>query len=147
MVHEGAIDGNYSIDWSALRKPSNNFALEEIQVSAGQYVTIGGTFTRGNKDKAVHIKQQDEYLEGLKLIGHKFVVLHDIKVRKAWLVDGVSALLHLVRANLTYDSREDEYGTTSLAKPEALQSIGGYSGKKSGIPDPGGRHQFEDTSA
>jgi hypothetical protein len=36
----------------------------------------------------------------------------------------------LVRANLTYNSRENVYGITSLAKPQALQPIYGYSGKK-----------------
>ena len=66
----------------------------------------------------------------LKSIGDKFIVLHDIEVRKAWLVDGVSALLHLIRANLTYDHHQDDYGAACLLKPEALQAKGESSGRK-----------------
>jgi hypothetical protein len=62
-------------------------------------------------------------------------VLHDTKVRKAWLVDGVSALLHLVRANLSDNSREDEYGIASLAKTRGFATKSAYIGKEFGIPD------------
>jgi hypothetical protein len=94
------------------------------------YVTIGGTFARGKREKAVHIKDEDDYVGRLRSIGDKFIVLHDIEVRRAWLVDGVSALLHLIRANLTYDHHQDDYGTAFLLQPEELQARGGYSGRK-----------------
>jgi hypothetical protein len=66
----------------------------------------------------------------LQTLGNKFVLLHDIEVRKAWLVDGLSALLHLVRANLTYIHRQDDYAAAILLRPEAFKTKGGYSGRK-----------------
>lgn len=59
-------------------------------------------------------------------------MLHDIdsQVRKAWLVDGLSALLHLVRANLSSANRDVISAKSSLLKAEALEAKGGYSGRE-----------------
>lgn len=66
----------------------------------------------------------------LQSLGNEFILLHDIEVRKAWLVDGLSALLHLVRAYLTYNHHQNDYATARLSEPEELQAKGGYSGRK-----------------
>lgn len=42
----------------------------------------------------------------LKWISKKFVVLYDVDDRRAWLVDGATALLHLVRASLKHDEND-----------------------------------------
>lgn len=69
-------------------------------------------------------------MERLKSIGRKFIVLHDIDVRKAWLVDGLSALLHLIKANMSYDSNEGDYEAATLSTQDALQLKGGCTGRK-----------------
>jgi nucleoside phosphorylase len=40
-------------------------------------------------------------MDQLRWIARQFVVLYDVADRRAWLVDGASALLHLVRTSLT----------------------------------------------
>lgn len=42
----------------------------------------------------------------LKWIAKKFAVVYDLQDRRAWLVDGASALLHLVRASLRHDKND-----------------------------------------
>lgn len=42
----------------------------------------------------------------LKWISKKFAVFYDLRDRRAWLLDGASALLHLVRASLMHDKND-----------------------------------------
>lgn len=60
----------------------------------------------GKRDKAVHIHSRDDYVMRLKWISKKFVVFYDLRDRRAWLLDGASALLHIVRASLRHDQRD-----------------------------------------
>lgn len=60
----------------------------------------------GKRDKAVHIHSRDDYIMRLKWIAKKFVVFYDLQDQRAWLLDGASALLHLVRASLRHDKND-----------------------------------------
>lgn len=60
----------------------------------------------GKRDKAVHIHSRDDYVMRLKWIAKKFAVFYDLRDRRAWLLDGASALLHLVRASLRHDKND-----------------------------------------
>jgi hypothetical protein len=66
------------------------------------YVTAAASAKIGTRDKAIHIHARDDYYRILDYIVTKFVVLYDSEDRRAWLVDGASALLHLVRASLLH---------------------------------------------
>lgn len=82
---------------------------------------------RGARDKPLRVLGSD-YRKQLDDIGEQFVVLHDIETRKAWLVDGLSVLLHLTYANLAYAD-----GTLSLLKPGDLQLGVGKGGPKAAL--------------
>lgn len=56
----------------------------------------------------------------LKWISKKFVVLYDVHERRAWFVDGASALLHLVRASLRHDG-SDPFKDLFLFEEASLQ--------------------------
>ncbi len=58
----------------------------------------------GIKDKPLHLGfgNGDDYLGHLFTIGSRHFVFYDTEERRAWLVDGVSAVLHLLRAYLHY---------------------------------------------
>jgi hypothetical protein len=122
----GTANANYDVKWSALKRPCPGFAFEKIQINAGLYINAGATFCRGKRDRAIHIGNNN-YVSSLRSIGDKFVMLHDLEVRKAWLVDGLSTLLHLVRASLEYACRSD-YGC--LSKHEDFGGRGGDGGRK-----------------
>ncbi|KAI1374831.1 hypothetical protein F4677DRAFT_461263 [Hypoxylon crocopeplum] len=116
----GTHDANYDIGWSRLKRPGPGCAFEKITIAGGMFVTGSVSAAIGKKDKAVHIKSRDDYTMRLKWIAKKFVVLYDVQERRAWLVDGASALLHLVRASLKHDS-SDPFRSLFLYDEPALQ--------------------------
>lgn len=73
-----------------------------------------------DKDVPIHLNRNGSYLEMIKAIFSKFVILYDVDEKRAWLVNGASALLHLVRSSLE-DDRQSVIGSKLLFKPEELQ--------------------------
>lgn len=64
----------------------------------------GGTpFLVGYKDTPIHVSRGG-YLRKLKWIIQKSVVLWDEATKRGWLLNGASALLHLVRASIQHDT-------------------------------------------
>lgn len=116
----GSSDASYSIGWSGLKQPRSGCAFEKVTITGGQYITGGASIIVGKKDKAVHIKARDDYIMQLKWIAKKCVILYDTHDRRAWLVDGASALLHLVRASLKHDLG-DPFKSLFLYEDSALQ--------------------------
>ncbi|MCJ1461181.1 hypothetical protein MMC28_011563 [Mycoblastus sanguinarius] len=119
-VFTGAPDANYSIQWSGLKHPQSGCALEKLSISGGKFITGGVSFAIGKKDKPVHLKSRDDYIRLLGYMGKKYVVLFDQNNRRAWLVDGLSALLHLLRASVWSD-KTGRFNSLSLFDPKLLE--------------------------
>ncbi|ETS73860.1 hypothetical protein PFICI_14806 [Pestalotiopsis fici W106-1] len=129
----GGPSAEYDIGWSSLKPPSPGCVLEKISIVGGSYITAGVSCVLGKKDKAVHIRSRDDYTMRLKWIAKKYVVLYDVGDRRAWLVDGTSALLHLVRASLKHDA-SDPFKSLLLYDPQAFQEAQEHqSGKTASI--------------
>ncbi|KAI0184312.1 hypothetical protein EV127DRAFT_239465 [Xylaria flabelliformis] len=129
----GAPNANYSISWSCLGPPTAGLALEKISIVGGMFITGGASVLVGKKDKAIQLRSRDDYTMRLKWISKKFVVLYDVGDRRAWLVDGLSALLHLLRTSLNYDL-QDPFKSLLLYDPLALkEAVGVEAGKHSAI--------------
>jgi hypothetical protein len=112
----GACDANYDIEWTELPEPGSTHVLEKVTLSgsAGPFITAGASFLVGVKDKPLHLgfTKDNDYMGHLLAIGKRSFVFYDSEERRAWLVDGVSAVLHILRAYLkfyTEDSRVGEY--------------------------------------
>lgn len=126
----GAPDAEYSpITSSALDPPPQGWALDRVQVTAGQYVTIATGFVRGKKHKPIHAKEEDYILRLLELRRTSFV-LCDVNTHKAWLVNGLSTLLHLVRSHLVYAENDELHQSILTVKANDLKAEGGRSGPK-----------------
>jgi hypothetical protein len=54
----------------------------------------------GKKDKPGRAIITDDYNKQIEWVEQRFVVFYDRSEKRAWLIDGLSALLHLVRASL-----------------------------------------------
>ncbi|KAH8906918.1 hypothetical protein BR93DRAFT_927743 [Coniochaeta sp. PMI_546] len=102
----GSPDANYHIKWSGLGKPRERHAWEKVIISGGDPVGVSASFVIGKKDKGIFSGALGGYTSRLKFIAKQYVVLYDLGDRRAWLVDGLSALLHLVRASLEHDQRD-----------------------------------------
>ncbi|KAI0439089.1 hypothetical protein F4803DRAFT_66907 [Xylaria telfairii] len=129
----GTPNANYSIKWSCLGPPATGLALEKISIVGGMFVTGGASMLVGKRDKAIQLQSRDDYIMRLKWVSKKFVVLYDVEYRRAWLVDGLSALLHLLRTSLKHDL-QDPFKSLFLYDPSALKEASGVEeGKDSAI--------------
>ena len=90
-----------------------------MSISGGKIITGGVTFAVGVKDVPLHLTRSG-YIPRLKWIATKYVVLWDEGDKRGWLVNGVSALLHLVRASLEHYARDD-FSSSFLFDPEKLK--------------------------
>jgi hypothetical protein len=76
--------------------------MEKVSISGGKFITGGIIFGQGNRDNPLHLKREPNYIKQLHHARRKHVVFYDVETRRAWFLNGASALLHLVRACLTY---------------------------------------------
>lgn len=99
----------------------------------------------GKKDKGVFIKPRENYLYQLKWIAHEYILLFDVNDRRAWLVDGASALLHLVRSSIKHLQNQKEFGGLCLFKwdhfQEATQQASGKEAAVSVLTNEENMHQ------
>jgi hypothetical protein len=126
IFDEGSKEANYAIDQTELKRPDSRFAFDHVSISAGKIVTVGISATIGMKDKPVRAAKTSDYHKQLEWTEQRFVVLYDWKDRRAWLIDGLSTLLHLVRAHLAHrriHSREVLFGEDDI-KESGTQHTG-----------------------
>jgi hypothetical protein len=88
-------------------------------MSGGNCITGGVQVALALRDRPVRISQ-DDYIPRLKWISKKFVVFWDEGEKRGWLINGISALLHLTRASLEAD-RTDEFNSVFQFKPEDME--------------------------
>ena len=63
----------------------------------------------GKKDKPIYLRRDRSYVGLLDWVSVQPVVFYDVDDRRAWLVDGASALLHLLRASIDRDRMKPVY--------------------------------------
>ncbi|KAF3012317.1 hypothetical protein E8E14_002109 [Neopestalotiopsis sp. 37M] len=73
----------------------------------------------GRKEKPTHIPWGTVYEKRLQTLGRRRVLLYDIGDNIGWIVDGTSALLHLVRVQLKHDA--DAYSKIGLFQFDSRQ--------------------------
>lgn len=97
--------GTETHDYSQLDVPDAEFVrarmvIEKATVSGGYFLNLGITAARGQHQTPLKGPDSSDYLLTLKRISDFNVVLYDTGSKRAWLVDGASALLHLTCTQL-----------------------------------------------
>ncbi|KAL4877337.1 hypothetical protein BJY04DRAFT_230820 [Aspergillus karnatakaensis] len=154
----GTQDANYKVTGSRLSRPRANCILQHVSISSGLVISEGSPFSIGYKDSPFHVSRSG-YIRKLKWISRKFVIFWDEEAKRGWLVNGVSALLHLVRASLMHDST-DKFSSECLFRVEDMEEAPLHDAYKSDsainvllnrvnrslkiYPDKGGYVLFED---
>ena len=108
------------ISWSGLPGPNQSCALEKVTVSGGQFINVGISCTLGLKDKPIHISYDEDYYGVLKNISDRHFVFYDSDDRQAWLLDGASTVLHLLRASIKHH-QDDKRLRQLLCSPDNLE--------------------------
>jgi len=84
--------------------------FEKITVSGSAipFVNPSASFVMGVKDKPLHLGfSRDNYVGTLMTIKKRYFVFYDSEEKRGWLVDGVSAVLHLLRSYLHFCRKDD----------------------------------------
>lgn len=115
MINEiGTSNASYPITYCGLRGPRLDCALEKVTITGGKFITAGVTTAIGKRDKGILIKARDVYLLQVMWVAKQYILLFDVNDRRAWLVDGASALLHLVRCSINNMQEDKEFGGQCL---------------------------------
>lgn len=91
-----------------------------MTISGGKFMTGGVSIAIGKKDRAPQMPHRPDYTKRFKRISENFVVLYDVDEKRAWLSDGLSVLLHLVRASIKHD-KDSIFGEYFLLDSKDIQ--------------------------
>jgi len=105
--------------------------LQKATISGGQFITAGLEFSLGNRERPIHIAK-DGYIAKLNWISQKYVVFWDDEDKRGWLVNGLAALLHLLRGSLEHN-RTDKFKSSFLFQTDSLKEADGEYGPASVI--------------
>jgi hypothetical protein len=107
-VESGHATSNYNISASGLQRQPSSIVIDRLYLEGGSSVVGGVSMNFNKKEKSFWLQQDSDYPRMLKWVGLQPFVFYDVTDRRAWLVDGLSALLHLTRASLHLDENDDE---------------------------------------
>ncbi|KAL4934323.1 uncharacterized protein BDV17DRAFT_5089 [Aspergillus undulatus] len=97
-----------SISASGLPSPPPSIIIDRLYLEGGAQVVGGFSMGINNKENPFWLERESDYPSLIKWISSQPIVFYDISDSRAWLVDGVSALLHLVRVSLHLDQTDPE---------------------------------------
>ncbi|GAB1206267.1 hypothetical protein APSETT445_004952 [Aspergillus pseudonomiae] len=116
-LYAGAPDAMYAVEESRLQRPSGKSTLAEVSMSTGHIITGDTAFSIGHKD--IHVRRNC-YVAKMRWISQMFLMLWDVQMKRGWLVNGASALLHLLRASLKQD-KSNKFGSRLMLASEDIQ--------------------------
>jgi len=90
---------------SGLPETSVGCVLHKVEVSGGQFITGTLAFSLGNREKTTHISRS-HYTDKMEWISSQNVILWDELTKQGWLLDGGTALLHLLRSSLEHSKQK-----------------------------------------
>ncbi|RAL08755.1 Pfs domain protein [Aspergillus homomorphus CBS 101889] len=108
----GEYDASYNIKNTGLPLSiRGNGLLNNVTLSTGRIIADGTGPILDHRTRA----QRTSFVRNIEWIFEKYVVLWDVSERRGWLVNGASALLHLVRASITEDRADRIFKSVCLA--------------------------------
>ncbi|KXJ91144.1 hypothetical protein Micbo1qcDRAFT_108023, partial [Microdochium bolleyi] len=107
-LYAGAADAPYLISKSLLPEAHDGCILHGAAIQQGQLLK-GVNYQLGTKDIPTRLGRlgSDSYLKSLQWLQTQRVVFWDEDEKRGWLINGVSGLLHLLRASIEYNCDSD----------------------------------------
>ncbi|KAF5644346.1 hypothetical protein F25303_5944 [Fusarium sp. NRRL 25303] len=112
---------NLEIKPGGLPKTSASIVVDKLYIEGGSPVTVGFMLDVNKKEKPFWLQREKDYPSLLNWVKLQPVVFYDVEERRAWLVDGASALLHLVRISLHIDINDPESAYDWVYDPSKLR--------------------------
>lgn len=106
-MFSGTLACNYQIRLSGLASSRPlEIELEKLAVGFSKVFTGNASIKLGWRDKPIHARDGEDEKRNIKHISKHFVVLYDVRDHRGFLLDGATALLHLVRASIVEDQED-----------------------------------------
>lgn len=101
--------GLSQIDYRAIKttragRPGPGCVLTNLSITGGKLITAGVTLAKGLKDQPMIVDAEGSFRSEILALKKVYVIFFDDQERRGWLVDGASAILHLLRAQLENDA-------------------------------------------
>ncbi|EXK28948.1 hypothetical protein FOMG_14802 [Fusarium oxysporum f. sp. melonis 26406] len=117
----GHSTANHMIKPGGLPKASASIVVDKLYIEGGSPVTAGLMLDVNKKEQPFWLQREKDYPSFLNWVKLQPVVFYDVEERRAWLVDGASALLHLVRISLHLDINDPESAYDWVYDPSKLK--------------------------
>lgn len=121
MYLEGNPTADLNIRPSGLPRPPSSIVIDRLYFEGGAEVVGGIHIAINVKEKPKDLWKMKDYPSLLNWLGLQLVIFYDTSSSRAWLVDGVSALLHLVRTSLHIDANDPESAYEWVFDPDQLE--------------------------
>ncbi|KAL4802183.1 hypothetical protein BDV18DRAFT_67188 [Aspergillus unguis] len=120
VSYVGSVEASYNTEWSGLPKAPAGSDFANVHIYRGMLLsqTTKIVFPIQNTPKASNF---DDYAFKIMWITRKLFVLYGVDDKRGWLVDGASALLHLVRASLKHEESGPFHDSLSFAWANAKE--------------------------
>jgi nucleoside phosphorylase len=104
ICFQGSIQAPHPVGASRLPQTHRLSGLADVSVSPGRELAASAQVHLGMKDQPNYMARG--YIPTLKWLSKKFILMWDEESKRGWLVNGTSALLHLVFASLRHNSSD-----------------------------------------
>ncbi|KAI1131491.1 hypothetical protein F5Y10DRAFT_233341 [Nemania abortiva] len=109
--YTGTDKAPYPVKKPALDAPNDKCILYQTRPSWVKVIEKQPSYYRTHREEPAHMHYGgDLHHRRLERLKDKYVNLWDVESERGWLVNGVSALLHLLRARLEHVSEDDSHG-------------------------------------
>lgn len=117
-LQSGTEDGNYDQSSDVyLDPPGRGLILSGVSLTMSKIVGMGGTFTLSPAQRGIRTSNPKEFFaEVVDKMTKIHVLLYDHKCARGWLLDGASALLHILRFHVASYKPIQDSGTFDLTQ-------------------------------
>jgi hypothetical protein len=99
---------NHDIRPAGLPRSPASLKIDKLYIEGGASVIGGFMMDINKKEQPFWLQREKDYPDLLNWVKLRPIVFYDVEERRAWLIDGASALLHLVRISLHQDTNDTE---------------------------------------
>lgn len=101
----GSADSNYEVKSARLSTVASNGILRNCNMSFGKSIT-GGVDSKLTANHYPISVSRRSYLDMFRYLESRFVLFWDTQDHRGWLINGLRALLHLIRRSLKADEED-----------------------------------------
>ncbi|KAK4958980.1 hypothetical protein LTR10_003779 [Elasticomyces elasticus] len=125
----GTADANYDIDPTGDDFVRGGVAIKDFTLGVSRTFTMSAKVVPGRQDTRVSLSKSECFQVDIQKAKSTPVVFYDVEEKRAWMVDGQDAVLHLSRAHLSSRFAEPAESGTSAELIQQFRHRGVVNGR------------------